>query len=279
MEQLVPQQAQPSSEADDKHQHRDCADKLNRLVSQTIVFQHGHFDTAAQSVENDHRFRRKHSAETSHDHWGLLCQQWRIKAIRRSAVEWAGRWDMTEEETARAIKLLYEENANRMGRNPDSPDYWDVWVNSPGGWWTSPEEASVDWERLQRHIESEPAGEGIRIRSQPVAEVIEAFRWFTGRHPTQKEFDANLLAWKEGRLAVEDFKMRTERFKNSILIDYHYQHQLSSLGGESDPRGAAFAREHRARPFSPRDGEGADQSSAAQASEQMFVSFTRWATD
>ena len=238
---LVPQEAQPCTEDDDEVSRTKSSDKLARLVVNCITYQHGHFDTQHQRRQNEHRFRRVHKSDSSYSWWGSLCRQWKEKAIERSAVEWAAQWEMSEEKTARAVALLQEEHFQKSPRSNSV----NVRFDSPGGHSIDlasgpdrtviiDEEWSINWDRLQ--AEAEQYREDL-IRWIPIEEIKQAFLWYVGRLPTGQEFYALVGLWKRNEIELEDFKLRTEKFKDHCPIDYGHQY-LISRNSRATPRPA-----------------------------------------
>jgi len=208
-QELIPQQARPSPEADEDGTRQHCVDKLNRLVVNLIVAQQGHRDTLSQQHRNNHRYYRDQTGHSTHEWWGRLCKQWREKQIQRSTVEWAAQGDMSEEEAREAV----ERHGQVLGIDLAVGESQTFIIDEMG---------PVNWDRIADQIEglAEP-GEGIRWI--PVEEIKAAFRWFVGRWPTGEEFYELVGMWKRNELELEDFKLRTDKFKDNCPIDYGHQ--------------------------------------------------------
>ena len=208
---LVPQQARPCDEADDEYQRHTSTEKLTHLVVNSIAAEFGRRDTQSQSHRNDHRFSRGDKIKSSIDYWGRLAVQWKQKQIERSAVEWAAQWDMSPEETARAVELLKEEHWNKT---PAQHRRFDRDDNRP---------PPLDWPRLDAERRRERA-------HADKAVILEAFKRFVGRDPNSNELGEMYILMDRGELNMDDVKTLSERFQHLCPVDYSFQHSVSFIG-------------------------------------------------
>ena len=232
-----------------------------------------------QGNAKEERWGHEWRTQTSANWWGALSQQWKEKRLEAAALRWATEQEVSEDQRDEAMahykRCAYNQAHDRSRRFVDVAQIERTWEPPQRGRLSGPL-PPIDWtgtappdiacpcinldecqrdclvrvHGFSREQAFRVARQGGRIVDgviQPdhdlmeqTAIISEAFRWLTGRFPTQNEFYANVKMLQTGALTLDDYQQRNERFQTAAAIShrlpYHTNHEQGTLPPAIAPR-------------------------------------------